>query len=175
MMMRKKNILVLGFILSLSIILYAVFSNSDEWKINEQQRIEVYDNDYPHLNARERIMRDIGKVDYVAIVYPKANHVYPNSWFYRKILGSPAEGTTVTKANVEYTIIGDEFTSIIYGSAVNTLPNHLIVVALCVSDNNEFYAPDNGYEIPATNEVIKFLTSIDRKKIVKESSFVCPN
>ena len=114
----KKNILILGFLLSFSIILYAVFNNSDEWKTNDQMRIEIYDKDYPHLNARERVMQNIGKVDYVAIVYPKANHVYPNSWFYRKILGNPTEGTTATKANVEYTIIGDEFTSITYGSAV---------------------------------------------------------
>jgi len=174
-MIRKKNVLTLGFLLSFGLISYTAFHNSDEWTINGQKRIEIYDHDYPNLNARERIMHDIVKVDYVAIVYPKANHIYPNSWFYRTILGNPTEGTTATKADVAYTIVGDEFTSIIYGSAVDTLPNHLIIAALCVSDDNELYAPDNGYEIPATKEVIEFLTSLDRKKILKKDSSICPN
>ena len=174
MIKKKKIILFFCLTTSLIFVAYAVFHNSDDWRENENTKVEVYDKDYPFLNTRERIIETLKRVEYAAIVYPTAEHVYPNSWFHRKILSNPYESTTYTvKADVEYTILGEKHSSISYASAGNALVNHALFVALCISDSNQYYAPDNGYEFPATKEAIEFVKSIDMKEIVEEGTSVC--
>lgn len=172
--MSKKIVLRLSTVLVLVISTYFAFHNSDEWTENNQKRIEVYNKDYPNLNANDRVMDLLEKAEYAAIVYPKANRVYPNSWFHNVILGNPSEGTSYTiRADVEFTIMGIEYSSITYGSAINSLPPHPLFVALCVSDEIGLFAPDNGYEIPATKEIVEFLKTLDRKKITQKNSSAC--
>jgi len=174
-MMGRKNVLFISFVLAAVIISYFAFRNSDEWVENNQARIEVYNKNYPNLNADERVMDLLEKTNYAAIVYPKAIYIYPNSWFHQTILGNPTEGTSFTiKADVELTIIGSVYKTITYASSSNNLPQHPLFVALCFSEEVGLYAPDNGYEIPATKEIIKFLKSMDKQKIVHKSSITCP-
>ena len=49
-----------------------------------------------------------------------------------------------------------------------------IFVGLCKL-NGEFYAPDNGYEFPATQEAIAFINSLDKKSNNKTTASACPN
>lgn len=174
--MNKKilAILMLSFFIVTSVIL--LLNNDDEWLINEQSRVIVYDKDYPSLKANERIMDVLSSVDYAAIIYSEASLTYPNSWFHKHILGNPYEGTSYKiKGNVEYTIIGKKYDSIIYNSSGYPLQPYPLFVGLCESENDVYYAPDNGYEFPATQEAIEFLKSIDRNSIKKSNLSVCLN
>ncbi len=172
--MSKEAALRLSAVLVLITSAYFAFYNSDEWVENNQKRIEVYNKDFPNLNANDRVMDLLEKAEYAAIVYPKANRVYPNSWFHRVILGNPPEGTGYTvKADVEFTVMGIEHSAITYGSEIVSIPPYPLFVALCVSGEIGLFAPDNGYEIPATKEIIEFLKTLDRKKLTRENSSAC--
>jgi len=161
-------------ILFLVLMLYAAFHNSDEWVGNENKRRDVYERDYPNLNASERLKDFLKEVDYVAVVYPKAIRIYPNSWFHQVILGNPPEGTTYTiKAKVEYTLLGDEYKTIEYASSGVGLSGHSRIVGLCETDSDTFYAPDNGYEIPATKEAMKFAMSLTESDLSGQASSMC--
>ncbi|WP_281557928.1 hypothetical protein [Thalassomonas sp. RHCl1] len=169
--MLKKFILILLITLGVAT---GLFYNSKSWTNNQQQRITVHEQDYFELNSKSRILAFVTQVDYAAVVYPQASLAYPNSLFHRYILGNPVESTFYKiRADVEQTIMGEHHNSIIYYSASSSLPAYPVFVALCRSENG-YYAPDNGFEIPATEEAIAFLKHIDLQNI-NRSATACQN
>lgn len=175
-MINIKKLIFLFAIIILLFITYFIFSNSNEWTQNKKDRIEIFNKNFPQLNSKRFLNEFIENTSYVAIVYPKASLVYPNSWFHRIIMGNPFEGTSyLIKANVEFTLIGKEYDSITYSSANNLLPPYPVLVGLCLmEDSGELYAPDNGYEIPATNETIQILKSLDKNQFKHKTTSICP-
>lgn len=83
---------------------------------------------------------------YIAIVYPTAMKG-----------GEDEHSSHEVRATVEYTVYGKAYTTIVFNSyGAIPIPNYPILVGLCTTaEPGEFYAPDLGYEISATAQVIK--------------------
>lgn len=172
--MNKKAIIAICFIV-LSVLSYAITYNSQEWSINNQQQLTIYEKDFPSLHSQQRIIDALSKVQYAAIVYPIANRIYPNSILHKYILGNPYDNTLyMVKAQVEYTIIGEPLSSIVYRSAGSPIEPYAIFVGLCESEGS-FYAPENGFEFPATKEAIEFVKNIKKENLKITDNSVCPN
>ena len=172
--MRRYFRRIVLFVLILIPVVYGLFHNNHEWELNEAERVDVFEKDYSNLNAVERLNSFLSEVDYVAVVYPTSQLVYPNSWFHSVVLESPPESTTYTvRAKVEKTILGDDSKSIEYRSSIVNMSNHAWLVGLCYSDNHSLYAPDNGYEIPATKEVLMFIKSMTQNDLPSLSGTKC--
>jgi len=171
----KRKTLIIAFIAALFILIYTIFDNSEEWSEINLIEIKAYEKDFPYLKSQERIMESLSKVQYAAIVYPTKNRVYPNSIFHKYILGNPKESTSyLIQAKVLYTVIGEPVNSITYGSSGGSMGSSAIFVGLCKTENG-FYAPDNGYEFPATQEAIEFVKSLDIKDIKDSATPACKN
>lgn len=174
-MFNKLSVFILITLGAATALLY----NSDSWTINQQQRLVIHEQDYPQLNSKSRILDLISQVNYAAVVYPQASLTYPNSMFHKYILWNPVESTSYRiKSKVEQTIFGEKHSDIIYYSSGSTLPAYPVFVALCKSEKG-YYAPSyfsqgNGFEIPATQEAIEFLKTIDLEHISKSAS-ACQN
>ncbi len=170
--MKKKAI----FLLSIFVIsIYTLTYNSHEWTLNLATQSIIYEKDVPYLESKKRIIDLLSNVHYVAVVYPKKEKVYPNSIFHKYILKNPKESTTYTiEANVIYTVTGEMLDSITYSSAGIGLSSNAIFIGLCKTRNG-FYAPDNGYEFPATAEAIDFVKKLDITTIKKSKSPACIN
>lgn len=157
------------------ILIYVLNYSNEGWLENKLPEVVIYEKDFPYLNSIERIMDALSKVQYAAIVYPERYKVFPNSIFHKYILNNPKESTFYTvKAKVLHTIMGEPMNSITYGSAGSYVGDNAVFVALCKTENG-FYAPDNGYEFPATQEAIKFIEKLTKESIKKSTSPICPN
>lgn len=168
------KVLIVSVLLICSCIFILTYS-SEEWTDNDLDKAEVYDKDLPYLNATERIIAILPDVQYAAIIYPKKHRIYPNSIFHKYIMGDPKESTSYgIKADVLYTIKGDSMASLTYSSSGTSIAANAIFVGLCKS-GEEFYAPDNGYEFPATQEAIAFVNGLDRKSNDKSIASACSN
>jgi hypothetical protein len=155
--------------------IYILTYSTEEWTDNNLEKTEVYDNELPYLDSTARIIDSLSEVEYAAIIYPRKHRVYPNSILQKHILGNPKESTLYgVKADVLYTIIGESMTSITYTSSGTSIGSSAIFVGLCESDG-EFYAPDNGYEFPATQEAIAFVKGLDKKTYNQSTASACPN
>lgn len=172
--MNKKIVIPTFIVIFFLLFLYVITYSSSGWLKNAQEEVPIYEKDFPYLHSQERITDLLSKVEYAAIVYPVESKTYPNSIFHKYILGNPKEGTSYSvKASVKYTVIGKPVDSIIYGSAGEFVGNNALFIGLCKSEKG-FYAPDNGYEFPATQEAIGFVKNITRSDIQVSTETACP-
>jgi len=160
-----RIIVVGGIAFLLCGLAYTIFSRDLQWEVNTQQRIKIYEKDYPNLVSIERAKGIMADVHYAAIVYSKQS----TSW--------SDEGNrrvhSAKKADVLYTVFGEEHSSIEYVSSGDALPNYATFVGLCLSKDIGLYEPDNGYEFPATEELIESLKDVDANKFRTKESSVC--
>ncbi|MCF6254893.1 MAG: hypothetical protein L3J98_06245 [Gammaproteobacteria bacterium] len=148
----KKKLIFVGLFVFFVGLTYAIFKESG-WQINTQERVKIYEKDYPSLYSIERALDILEEVEYAAIVYTTKAIRHNDSWFFRYII-TPLHWQASASADVLYTVMGEEYETIEYGATSKNISNYAVFVALCVSDDMALYAPDNGYIFPATEELI---------------------
>jgi len=167
--MKKKILLVIVLILATAV--YFVFKEDTSWKLNNKIRTDISIKEFPDLDRTEFLLDNLKAVNYMAIVYPKAITTSHNSWFHKYILPSE-EFSSAVKADVEFTIYGEEYEEIEYGSTLGGLDNYPLVVALCKTDAG-LYALDQGYEFPATIEFIEYAKTLKTQITDENVSLNC--
>lgn len=171
----NKKLVIITFLSTFLIFLFGITRSDPGWSKHTQKEVLIYEKDFPYLDSEERITDMLSQVQYAAIVYPTENKTYPNSIFHRHVLDTPKESTSYSvKANVKYTIIGEPLKTIAYASAGEFVGSSALFIGLCKSEIG-FYAPDNGYEFPATQEAITFVKNLKRSDIQASSESACPN
>lgn len=153
---------------------YFSFKDDDSWKSNKNIRKEVTNKDFPNLNGKEFLLNNLQNVNYMAIVYPREIRTSHNSWAHRVGGLSTKEAYSTVKADVEFTVYGKESETITYSTPMRGIEGYPLIVALC-STKNGLYALDNGYEFPATKEVIAFAKSLKGKITDANVSLNCGN
>ena len=171
----KKKIIVVTFSV-LAVFLYIGTKSSKTWQTNQDALIDS-PYDLSDSESLALIYKDLKGVDYAAIVYPTGYLEYPNSWLHRvikKYIDAHGNTSYSMKADVRTTLKGEEYKSIEYGSAGAGLPNYPILVALCEFEGGGLYAPDLGYERPASKQLIEHLESLDKSILEDTANSVCP-
>ncbi len=172
----NKKIIVAITLSVFAVFLYIATKNSKAWETNQDALIDS-PYDLSDSESLALIYKDLKGVDYAAIVYPTGYLEYPNSWLHKLIQKHiHAHGNTSysMRADIRTTLKGEEYKSIEYGSAGAGLPNYPILVALCEFEGGGLYAPDLGYEKPASKQLIKHLENLDKSIFNDTTNSVCP-
>lgn len=157
-----KKIFYLLVVLILSSLIYTAFKESG-WQYNNQERKSITEADYPNLDSIERALTILAESQYAAIVYPKRTILHGDNWFSRNIL-PPEHWEATTTAEVILTIRGKSYPTIEYNSLSSYLSNNAIFVGLCIDNETGLhYTPDNGFEIPATDELITYFNNYNEE------------
>lgn len=173
--MLKKIVLISGLLISL---FYLLSYNHQNWQDNHLDISKVSEKDFAQLDAITRFQQFIDQVPFIAVVHAKQSLTYPNSILHRYLLQNPVETTDYrVKAHVHKIIKNSTSLAsqqhIQYSSAMTGVESHLVLVALCQA-GDEFYAPDNGFEIPATQELLHYLTTLDLSSLEHRPATQCP-
>jgi hypothetical protein len=147
----------------LAILIAPLHATESEWVDNARERRDATrERDAPYLDVGTIFDRLKG-VRYLAIVYPTA---------MRELRGDHAGHAL--KATVEYTALGKNYKTITFASlGIMPIPNYPILVGLCGFEAHYLYAPDNGYEMAATKEIIEKVKNFPHL-ISKPDKKVCP-
>jgi len=172
--MYKKSVFVLLVLCSIGLF-YSALKNNDSWVVNDSPRGKS-PYDFSEAELLKLIYKDLKRVNYAAIVYPIAQKTYHNSWFNRKMeeyFHWHGATSIAIRADVEYTIFGEEFNAIEFGAADDSLTNFPLLVMLCASGEN-MYEPDLGYVKPASQKLIEHLKKVDPSIFKSKESNICP-
>ncbi|MGH1441432.1 MAG: hypothetical protein ACRBBR_15055 [Cellvibrionaceae bacterium] len=177
----KKSYIFIVIALMIIGLVYAAFYNDEAWHPKEGRLTSSIDY-LEDADVMKMIEKQLGDVDYAAIVYATEARTTPNSWFHRVIVGNPYDSTYYEiKADVEHTVLGPEYSSINYTSAgrADSRPEkpeaaYAMLVLLCGDSSDHLYAPETAYEFPASKEMIEYFKQREKLPALKQDSSVCP-